>query len=238
MRDLILSGGPWCKKERDSILHYCESDVYALKLLLEKMGPRLKLDYALIRGQYMAAAARIEDHGVPIDVALFNRLEENWDLIKSEMVQKVDKDYSVFEDGHFRRSLFEKYLIRNNIPWPRLPSGNLKLDDDTFKDMAKSFPQIQPLRDLRAILSQLKLSKLSVGKDGRNRCMLSVFQARTGRNAPSNSKFIFGPAVWLRSLIKPEPGTGLAYIDWSQQEFGIAAKLSEDLNMQEAYTTI
>ena len=65
--------------------------------------------------------------------------------------------------------------------------------------------------------------------------MLSAFQARTGRNTPSNAKFIFGPAVWLRGLIKPEPGTGLAYVDWSQQEFGIAAKLSKDSNMQNAY---
>ena len=65
--------------------------------------------------------------------------------------------------------------------------------------------------------------------------MLSAFGTRTGRNTPSNAKFIFGPAVWLRSLIKPGPGMGLAYIDWSQQEFGIAAKLSGDLQMQEAY---
>jgi DNA polymerase I-like protein with 3'-5' exonuclease and polymerase domains len=36
-------------------------------------------------------------------------------------------------------------------------------------------------------------------------------------------------------LIKPRPGFGLAYIDWSQQEFGIAAALSGDSLMQEAY---
>lgn len=36
---------------------------------------------------------------------------------------------------------------------------------------------------------------------------------------------IFGPAVWLRGLIRPEPGFGVAYIDWSQQKFGIAAAL-------------
>jgi DNA polymerase I-like protein with 3'-5' exonuclease and polymerase domains len=39
----------------------------------------------------------------------------------------------------------------------------------------------------------------------------------------------------LRGLIRPEPGFGLAYIDWSQQEFGIAAALSEDRLMMEAY---
>jgi DNA polymerase I-like protein with 3'-5' exonuclease and polymerase domains len=41
--------------------------------------------------------------------------------------------------------------------------------------------------------------------------------------------------VWLRGLIQPPPGQGLAYVDWSQQEFGIAAVLSGDRAMQVAY---
>jgi DNA polymerase-1 len=107
--------------------------------------------------------------------------------------------------------------------------------DDTFREMARANPKIAPLRELRVALSQMRLSELAVGGDGRNRCLLSAFRARTGRNQPSNSRFIFGPAVWLRSLIKPEPGCGIAYIDWSQQEFGIAAALSGDPAMKAAY---
>jgi DNA polymerase I-like protein with 3'-5' exonuclease and polymerase domains len=45
----------------------------------------------------------------------------------------------------------------------------------------------------------------------------------------------FGPSVWLRGLIKPPAGHGVAYIDWSQQEFGLATALSGDLNMLAAY---
>jgi DNA polymerase I-like protein with 3'-5' exonuclease and polymerase domains len=41
--------------------------------------------------------------------------------------------------------------------------------------------------------------------------------------------------VWLRGLIKPPPGYTLAYVDWKQQEFGIAAALSGDTVMQAAY---
>jgi DNA polymerase I len=41
--------------------------------------------------------------------------------------------------------------------------------------------------------------------------------------------------VWLRGLIKPPPGHGIAYVDWAQQEFGIAAALSGDPLMMEAY---
>jgi DNA polymerase I-like protein with 3'-5' exonuclease and polymerase domains len=58
--------------------------------------------------------------------------------------------------------------------------------------------------------------------------LLSPFGARTGRNTPSNTKFTFGPSVWVRGLIRPEPGRALAYLDWAQQEIGIAAALSGD----------
>lgn len=57
------------------------------------------------------------------------------------------------------------------------------------------------------------------------------FGARTGRNTPSNAKSIFGPAKWLRSLIRPQRGQALAYIDWSAQEVAIAAALSGDAAM-------
>jgi DNA polymerase I-like protein with 3'-5' exonuclease and polymerase domains len=65
--------------------------------------------------------------------------------------------------------------------------------------------------------------------------MLSPFASKTGRNQPSNAKFVFGPAKWVRFFIKPEDGMALAYVDYSQQEFGIAAALSGDKAMQEAY---
>src|SRR5262249_22028623 len=128
------------------------------------------------------------------------------------------------------------YLTRKGIPWPRLESGALALDDDTFREMARSHPvEVAPIRELRHALSQMRLNELAVGDDGRNRVLLSAFGSRTGRNQPSNSKCIFGPAVWLRCLIRPEPGRAVAYVDWSQQELAIAASLSGDSRMQEAY---
>jgi hypothetical protein len=101
--------------------------------------------------------------------------------------------------------------------------------------MARVYPQVAAMRELRASLSEMRLLDLQVGDDGRNRCLLSPFRSKTGRNQPSNTRFIFGPAVWLRSLIQPKPGWGIAYIDWGQQEFGIAAALSGDKAMMEAY---
>jgi hypothetical protein len=141
-----------------------------------------------------------------------------------------------FREMRFSEEKFAAYLIRKDIPWPRLKSGRLDLDDETFRQMAKVFPaEIGPIRELRHTLSQLKLNNLSVGQDERNRTLLSPFGARTGRNTPSSAKFIFGPSVWLRALIKPPPGRAVAYVDWSQQELAIAAYLSGDRRMQECY---
>src|SRR5271165_2018237 len=235
MRSLAMRGGPYTADEQADLLAYCEGDVNALARLYPHMLPHIDLPRALLRGRYMAAAAAIEQNGVPIDTATLERLRANWGHIQDALIAEVDKDYGVYDGRTFKRARFEDYLVRNGIAWPRLASGVLDMQDDTFRDMARAHLQISPLRELRAALSELRLNALAVGPDSRNRTLLSAFSSRTGRNQPSNAKFIFGPAVWLRSLIQPMPGSALAYIDWSQQEFGIAAALSGDLAMQAAY---
>jgi hypothetical protein len=393
MRQLAMRGGEYTAGERRALLDYCQSDVDALARLLPAMLPRIDLPRALLRGRYMAAAARMEWAGVPIDADALARLRESWPAIKGRLIAEVNRDYGVYvpagqrtidpdsrlgaallatagewgidahrladaldevwraereanaelfearraarratgltarridqwEDaGHdyasipgldvtarslagespalgigegytseggaddtdhagrlwevlkgtnerhrpkhdpdllrraaemvaacpdngedyFRPLRFSSdrwgaYLARKGIPWPRLESGALDLSDDTFREMARAYPkEVGPIRELRYTLSQLRLNDLAVGADGRNRCLLSAFRSKTGRNQPSNAKFIFGPSAWLRSLIRPEPGMAVAYCDWSAQELGIAAALSGDPAMQEAY---
>ena len=125
---------------------------------------------------------------------------------------------------------FEAYLAKNSIAWPRLESGKLNLKRETFSDRSKTEPRIAPLHALRKTLSVLNLNNLAVGPDERNRCMISAFKAKTGRNQPSNSQFIFGPAKWFRGLIKPVEGNSIAYLDWSSQEIAVAAALSGDIS--------
>jgi hypothetical protein len=217
------------------ILDYCETDVMALQRLLPAMLPRIDLPRALLRGRFMATVAGIEHNGTPIDVVERELLGEGWAFIQDQLIAEIDVAYGVYEGRTFKRERFEAWLIANNIPWPRLESGQLDLSDEAFRQAARTYPAVAPLRELRSSLSEMRLSDLAVGADGRNRVMLSAFRARTGRNQPSNSKYIFGPSVWLRGLIKPPPGFAIAHIDWSQQEFGIAAALSGDSAMLDAY---
>jgi len=236
MRDLAIRGGPFTDDERQALLDYCAEDVQALERLLPRMLPRIDVPRALLRGRYGWASASMEHRGIPIDVPMFNHLRARWQDIQAALVAEVDARYGVFDGLTFKREKFADWLIAHNIPWPRLESGQLKMDDDTLRAMAKAYPVVAELRELRAALGKMRLfDDLAIGPDGRNRTGIMPFRARTGRNQPSNAKFIFGPSRWLRSLIKPGSGMAVAYLDYSQQEFGIAAALSGDDAMAEAY---
>jgi hypothetical protein len=224
--------------ERQQLLEYCEQDVLVTEKLLRAMQSIISnLPQALLRGRYMNAAAFIERAGIPIDMETFQLLTENWDHIKKDLVGAVDADFGVYEGGSFKTHRWMQYCNDNAIAWPLLDSGKPDFKDETFRQMAKLHPKINPIRELRATLDQLKLNNLQVGVDGRNRYLLSAFGSLTGRNQPSNTKSIFGPATWLRNLIKPAEGMAIAYIDYEQQEFGIAAAMSSDKNMKEAYNS-
>jgi DNA polymerase I len=238
-RDLVMRGGPWSNSERREILDYCETDVICLPQLLEAMLPGIapsmqSLGQALLRGRYTAAVACMERVGVPVDHETLTAIRDGWERIKGDLIREVDADYGVFENGSFKSGLFAKYLADHGIPWPKTETGRLQLDQDTFRDQAKVYPELAPLRELRHSLSELRIEKLAVGPDGRNRTMLSPFGASSGRNTPSANKFIYGPSVWLRGLIKPGPDRAIAYIDWSSQEVAIAAALSGDRSLIDA----
>ena len=101
--------------------------------------------------------------------------------------------------------------------------------------MANAHRAVRPLKELKTGLSSFDPSSLAIGKDGRNRTPLKPFASRTGRNQPSSKASIVGSGRWIRRLLVPEAGMALAVIDWSQQEFGIAAALSGDTAMLSAY---
>lgn len=234
---LLAQQQEFTEQEREQLLDYCTADVAATFALFHEMLRRdlIDLPRALLRGRYMSAAASVEATGVPIDKETFQKLHNNWDPIKLELVKSVDGGFQVYEGISFREQRFSNYCARNSIPWPRLPSGHLELRDETFREMSKRYPQLLPLVELRSVLGKMKLSELAVGPDGRNRYSLSCFGSVTSRNQPSTTRSIFGPAKSLRALIKPPPGQAIAYIDYEQQEFAIAAALSGDANMRDAY---
>ena len=105
MRQLALRGGPWTSEESAALLDYCQTDVDSLKRLLPKMLPSIDLPRALLRGRYMAAVAQMEYTGVPIDVETLRQLRDNWEAIKVLLIERVDRDFGVFDGTTFKRDL-------------------------------------------------------------------------------------------------------------------------------------
>ncbi len=238
MRDLAIRGGPYTETERQALLDYCDEDVVALTLLLPKMLPQIDLPRSLLRGRYAWAVAAMEHRGTPIDVATFEHLKTRWGAVQSDLITDVDRRYGVYEGTTFKTERFVRLLVKRNIPWPLHPSGQLDLTDDTFRSQSKIYPELAELRELRAALGKMRLFEdIAIGPDGRNRTSIAPFRARTGRNQPSNARFIFGPSRWLRGLIRPEPGMALAYLDFVSQEIAVGAALSGDEAMLEAYSS-
>ena len=233
MRDRIMRGWPFTAEEREQILAYCAEDVEALRQLLFALLPKIDLPIALHRGEAIAALARSEHTGVPLDMEVFSQLadQKTWRDIRDSMVPLVDVHgiYRKDKDGwHWNNERFEQWTRAEGITWPRNEeTGKLNLRRKTFESMAKAYSQIEPLRQLRYIRDKLRMIKLSVGRDGRNRTVLWPFSSKTSRTQPKAKHWIFSPSVWLRFLIKPEPGKALAYIDYSSMEFLAAAALSD-----------
>ena len=234
MRDLILLGGPWSDAEREAILDYCESDVEALARLLPAMLPQIDLP-----APCFAAVTWPQPRG-------WNETASRLILIRLSYYGGIGRTFKInlsprwtATTASMRGEGSRWTVLRNGYPATTF-RGRVSTAGGLISATTLSGRWPARTRSSRRCVncarpSQMRLSDLPVGKDGRNRTMLSAFRARTGRNQPSNTEFIFGPSVWLRGLIQPPPGYGIAYIDWAQQEFGIAAALSGDPLMMDAY---
>jgi DNA polymerase-1 len=239
-RERIMGGFPFTETERRGIVDYCESDVDPLVTLLERMLPEIRrrwrgVERALFQGRYTArAVTEMNWHGVPIDTETLDAIQGGWPQIKSELIREVNEPFGIYDDdGRWSDARFERYLVKNELSWPRhQATGDLDLQDSAFKAMSQIHPHLAPLKELRATLKKTSVGDFRIGKDGRSRPFINPFGAKTGRNQPR--QFIFSPDTWVRHLIKPLPGCAVAYLDWGAQEVGIAAALSGDPVMIEA----
>jgi len=74
-----------------------------------------------------------------------------------------------------------------------------------------------------------------IGTDGRLRCYFNPYGSQTSRNQPPARNFILAQAKWLRSCMRPPEGWCYTAVDYSSEEFLIAACEANDENMMKAY---
>ncbi|MEZ5952368.1 MAG: hypothetical protein R3C12_24900 [Planctomycetaceae bacterium] len=77
-----------------------------------------------------------------MDVETLGQLRADWESIRTRLIERVDRNYGVYEGRVFKADRWDDWLKKNNIIWPRLASGALALDDETFKGVALKYPVI------------------------------------------------------------------------------------------------
>lgn len=244
MQERISRGHPFTMEEREAVLDYCESDVACLEKLLPAMAPAIELPYAIFRGRYTKAVARIERPGYPVDRDLYERLIRNLEPLKSRLIADFEAKHGPSpyvrnsRDSHkFSFRKLEAYLASLGLlaVWEKTPKSRLKTKEDYLQEMARQHPVLQPLAVLVKSIADLRQFGLTIGSDARARYPVMPFKADSGRNQPKSKRFLFAQSSWTRGFVKPTPGYALAYTDWSAAEFAIAARLSQDQAMQKAY---
>ena len=71
----------------------------------------------------MANVAIIERNGIPLDAPLVERLNRHWPGIRRHLIDAVDANFGVYENGHLRQARLKAYLVKHNIPWPLTERG-------------------------------------------------------------------------------------------------------------------
>jgi DNA polymerase I len=246
-----IGEGRWRGHGQAAVLDYCEEDVRMSVRLLRAMLrplhnqhghvllPAADVPRVLHWSNYSAkAVAQIQAHGMPIDLVLWNLVQENRAAVIRELLRQFDPNHGSDDpiyspEGEWSYARFERYLARAGVAaWPRLDSGMLDTDGDAFRLMYH-VPGIEGLHALRDSLRVIVGANLPIGRDGRNRPSLFPFGTTTGRNA--HAKSLYNAHAAVRSFMVFPPDKIGAYLDWRTQEVGIAAALSEDGALIEDY---
>jgi hypothetical protein len=207
-----IGDGSWREQYTpEQILAYCDEDVRMETLLLRAQlcgGNGLlpaNTERVLHWSNYSAKSiALIQARGMPIDMVLWNLVQEAKQAVIAELLRRFDPSHGDDEpiytpDGEWSCERFERYLIRNGVSaWPRLESGRLNIDSDAFRLMYH-VPGIEGLHALRDSIGFISKARLPIGRDGRNRPSLFPFGTATGRNA--HAKSLFNAHAGMRSFM-------------------------------------
>lgn len=183
MRKLAMEKTVFTADEQAALLNYCQTDVDSLVQLLGKMESKIDLPRAQLRGHFMKAAGLIEWNGIPMDVRVANRLQGSWDLIKRTLIKKFDQ-HGIWQNGSFSIQAFQDFLNKRGIAWFHTDKGHLKTDDESFKTLAATHPEVRIIRELRRMLGNFNLKDISIGSEECIRQVAGLFNKDMPQNSP------------------------------------------------------
>jgi hypothetical protein len=140
-----IGNGLWQNYGAPRVFEYCEEDVRMsaalLRAQLHRHGdmPAADVPRVLHWSNYSAkAVARIQAAGMPIDMRLWNMVQENKAAVVQELLRRHDPSSADDEpiytpEGEWSYVRFENWLVRRGVAaWPRLDSGRLDISGDAL----------------------------------------------------------------------------------------------------------
>lgn len=233
----------------NSISNLARNEMNAVWPLYEE-----NVDAKLAKGKKEAAIKAIKDLGLEADWPRTDKgalrltqseLGKYWSELKKLDPTLFDKiiKYPPVRKMKNMVDLVEKLGLTRD--WPR--TGNIKADTLSFDsktiDQYRHIPEINTYRTTSRTLQQMKWFRpeavkefnQKIGSDDRIRFWFNPFGSQTGRNQPPAKQFVLAMSSWLRCIMRAPKGKAITTIDWASQEFVLAASLSGDTNMLEAY---
>lgn len=164
---------------------------------------------------------------------------------KSRLAMRFSMDTKLVKDQ------ITEWCNENNFKnWMLTDKGALSLSLDAFSkpiSYRHEFPdgnfiaQMQRYLKLKQSLNGFSANTTkktifdSLGDDGRVRPYMGIYGAQSSRSQPSATSFIPLKSAWMRCLIEPPEGRAIVSIDYASQEFLLAALISGDKEMLNAY---
>lgn len=262
IRDWIVETKEFDAAGKLKAMTYCTADVICMPKLLKgikaDLGKKDKLfmDNAKLTriwanwSLYSAACGCMEAVGIPLDRDAVVNLTNNYIAARFSTIEKSDTDcYYYDEKTHnyiFKRDVIQLHIALDpelSKVWPKTETGSYSLDKDDLRRLPmdeylnKWWSVHKILNDLKFFNPDKSTYAKSMGSDSRIRTYFNPFGTITSRNAPPAKSFPFAISRVFRSIVRPPKGMAITGRDWSQNELLIAAILSGDQKMLEAYNS-
>jgi len=235
-----------------------------IKEIHEEEGIGDQTEAMLSRGRYVASTALCESQGLPINTNLLSKIIDKTPEILQVYKDKVNETFNYFcpefqrapivrKNGkvfHYKKTeakkdlgAYQRYVEGLHLSgFPLTKTGKYKSDTETLEEFNGDVG-LNSLLMYNYTESSLKWFNRGngngfferLGSDKNVRPFYGVFGTQTGRNAAKAKTFPLAMSKWLRVIINPDLGSYILSADFSQQEVYVAAILSGDKNLLDAY---
>jgi len=234
------------------------------KRLLKEKPENLKTLHQemLVRGNYAARTAVMESLGYPLDYVSTRSFASSVPSILWDTQSEINKLFPGISPFRKNRDRSYSWRQKETKQWILEQEFDEWLETDTrqpslsLEAWKKYFPfshnypkdnfgaQMVRYLTLRQQLNGFLQSKTAkkknnfwdnVGTDERVRPYFGIYGSQSARSQPKATGFLFLKSAWMRALCVPKQGRAICGIDYKSQEFLLAALLSRDAVMLEAY---